>query len=257
LALSDKEIRDLLDKAEGFIAAWNKVNFDEPQYLQRALDCYNRIIEHAPIHPQYFKRRSWILRMAGNFDAAIHDMDKAVELNPHDADSYWERGACYAHKLSNLKNINKNEKKVSLDRILKEYKRSVEKNPINPEAWLAILETDMLLHDWDNAIGHYGDCKPYINYREHQLVRSWLGCLSLVFADDPLEEEDKDPLYDNSIRLRRTHWCVSEIDSLLIELAAEGFDKYKMDMAKEIHQRFLDHFSEAPIRFKVQSHDNV
>jgi hypothetical protein len=114
---------------------------------------------------------------------------------------------------------------------------------------LAILETDMLLHNWDDAISNYGACKPYINSREYHLVRSWLGCLSLIFAGDPLEEEDRKPLDDNSIRLGRTHWCVSEIDSLLIELEKEGFDKDKLNRAKVLHQKFIGHFSEPPMRF--------
>ena len=193
-----------------------------------------RIIESTPPHPHYFKRRAWINRMMGEFDNAINDMNKAIDLDPDDGNSYWERGACYAHKLSLEKNIEGNRKKQMLVKILHDYKASVERNPTSPEACLAVLETDMLLHNWDNAISNYGSCKPYIDTKQYQLVRAWLGCLSLTFAGDTLEDEDKKPLYDNTIRLKKTHWCVSEIDSLFMEL-----EKGRLYIKKYIRQRSI------------------
>lgn len=238
--LSNQEIKYLTEKAESCIDAHD---------LRQALKIYNQLVEGASPHPHFYKRRAWINRMVGQFDAAISDMNEAIELNPDDSVSYWERGACYAHKLSQITTIGKDEKKTLLNKILQDYKSSVQRNPSSSEGWLAILETDMLLQNWDDAISNYGACKPYIDSREYHLVRSWLGCLSLIFAGDPLEEEDRKPLDDNSIRLRRTQWCVSEIDSLLIELEKEGFDKDKLNRAKILHQKFIDHFSEPPMRF--------
>lgn len=242
-ALSDQEIKYLIEKAESCIASHN---------LPEALKYYNQLVEGASPHPHFYKRRAWINRMVGQFDAAIRDMNKAIELNPDDSASYWERGACYAHKLSQITNIGKDEKKSLLNKILQDYKGSVQRNPSSSEGWLAILETDMLLHNWDDAISNYGACKPYIDSREYHLVRAWLGCLSLVFAGDPIEEEDRKPLDDNSIRLRRTQWCVSEIDSLFIELEMEGFNNENLKRAEEIHKIFLEHFDEQPIRFHLQ-----
>jgi len=239
--MSDQEIQLLIEKAESYI---NSKDF------KQAIKYYTQIIENSDHHPYYYKRRAWIYRMNGEFDAAFDDMNKAIELDPDDSNSYWERGACYAHKLSQLINIDKTDKTTLLKKILKDYKSSVERNPSSPEAWLAILETDMLLHNWDDAISDYGSCKSYIDSREYHLVRAWLGCLSLIFAGDNLEEEDKKLLYDKTIRLKMSHWCVSEIDSLLIELEKEGFDDEKFKKANGIHEIFLNHFEEPPLRFK-------
>ncbi len=237
--LSNQEIKFLIEKGEFHIESRN---------FQQALKYYNQIVDAAVPHPHYFKRRAWINRMNGTFDAAINDMNKAIELDPDDSNSYWERGACHAHKLSQIKKINNIDKKTLLEIILKDYKSSVERNPTSPEAWLAILETDMLLHKWDDAISDYGSCKSYIDSREYQLIRAWLGCLSLIFAEDNLEEEDTKLLYDKTIRLKMSHWCISEIDSLLIELAQEGFSKERLTKATEFHDRFLSHFDEPPLR---------
>lgn len=240
--LSSQELKYLIETAESHIKSNN---------LQQALKYYTQLIENTPPHPHYFKKRAWVYRMIGEFDYAINDMNKAIDLNLDDGNSYWERGACYAHKLSLEKNIERNSKKQILRKILQDYKDSVKRNPTSSEAWLAIIETDMLLHNWDDAISNYGTCKPYIDTKEYHLVRSWLGCLALTFAGDLHEEEDKTPFYDKNIRLKRTQWCVSEIDSLLIELENEGFDKEKINKAKEFHQEFLDHFVEPPMRFNL------
>lgn len=240
--LSNQEIKYLLEKAESFIDSNN---------FQQALKCYNQLIENSDLNPHFLKRRAWIHRMLGIFDAAISDINKAIELNPDDSTSYWERAACYSHKLSQTENIGKEERKLLLNKILQDYKMAIQKNPLSSEGWLAIIEVEMLLHNWDDAISNYGASKQYIDSKEYQLVRTWLGCLSLVFAGDTIEEEDKKLLYDNSIRLKRNHWCVSEIDRLIIDLEKENFNKAKLEKAREIHQVFLKHFDEPPIRFKV------
>ena len=240
-ALSNQEINFLIEKAESHINSDN---------LKQALQSYTQIIDNTKPESHFFKRRAWINRMLGEFDTAIVDMDNAIKLAPDDATCYWERGACYAHQLSQENNINKEENTKILKKILADYKSSVERDPTSSEAWLAILETEMLLHFWDEAISTFGSCKPYISSKEYQVVRSWLGCLALVFADEEIEEEDIKSLNENTIRLRRYSWCVSEIDSLLIELRNDSFSIEKLKKAENIHKKFLDHFDEEPLRFK-------
>lgn len=239
--LTASEINYLVERAESFLSSKN---------YNQAIECYNQLIQKSTPHPHYFKKRSWAYRMSGNLDSAIVDMNKAIELDPDDANTYWERGACYAHKLSLSQSIDKIQKRKLLENILTDYKASINRNPTNQEGQLAVIETDLLLHDWYDAIGHFGECKSNIESKEYQLVRAWLGCLALTFAGEPIEEEDQAPLSDRSIKLKRTSWCVSEIDSLLIELAQENFDKEKLSKAKYIHDLFLEHFVEPPIRFK-------
>lgn len=236
--LSDLEVKFLLEQAERYSASRD---------YRRSLDCYSRIVEGAPPHPQYFKRRTLIRRLLGDLDGAIADMNRAVELDPDDANSYWERGACFSHKLSLNKDIDRAKREELLGKILADYKASVTRNPTSAEGWLAIVETDLLMHDWDDAIGNYGSCKPYIDSKSNQLVRSWLGTLALDLAGDAPDEEDRKLLDDMSIRLNDSAWCVSEIESLLAELESEGFDREKLRKTKETHRRFLEHFDEPPL----------
>lgn len=239
--LTNEEARYLLDKGEVLYQA-NKFSM--------ALDCYSELISNAYPNPYYFKKRALIYRITGRIEAALNDLDAAIDLDPDDSVSYWERGACYAHRLSMDKEIDNAQKKLLLKKILADYKRAIERNPASAEAWLAIVETNLLLQDWDGAISEYGACKPYVDTKEYQLIRSWLGCLSLAFAGDSLEEDDTKYLFDSNIRLGTTSWCISEIDSLFSELVEQRFNEKRLNQALEIQNKFIEHFDEPPIRAK-------
>jgi len=238
--LTEQEKKYLIEKAN---SCFNSKRWDE------ALRYYNQLIQKTPPDPYYFKKCSWIHRYKGKYDDAINNVSKAIELNPDDADGYWQRGACYAHKLSLQGNIAEQEKKETLKKILSDYKAAIERNPTCQDAWLGILETDMLLHNWDEAISVYGACKQYITIKAYQLVRAWLGCLSFIFAGDSIEDEDKQPIFDNTIRLKMTDWGVSEIEVLLIEFEHQGVSQEKLSRAKDYHQRLLSHFDEKPLSY--------
>lgn len=235
---TEEEIKYFLEKAE--------MHLESNEY-DSALNYYNEIIRKTPPNPHSFKRRALISRFIGNIDSAIEDLNRAIDLDPDDSVSYWERGACFAHKLSLDKNIDGIQKTKILKKILNEYKESIKRNPASTAAWLAIVETDMLLKEWDNAISDYGASKPYVDTKEYQLIRSWLGCISLVLAGDQPDEEDSKPLYDKMIKLEIGIWCVSEIESLFVELDKDRFNLDKMLKAKEIHGQFISHYDEPPI----------
>lgn len=241
---------------------------DEIQYLaqriemyvdigefENALSCCNTLIDDPISHPHYLKKRAFVHRVMGNIDVAIEDLNKAIELDPDDAYTYCERGACSSHQLSLDDNIELGERNRLMQNVIANYKASVERDPTCSNAWLALIETHLVLHNWDEAISYYGTCRSYIDTDSCRLVRSWLGCLALTFAGDTLEEEDPKPLNDSSIRLSRTDWCLSEIDGLLIELGRREFsssiNSEKLQKAKELHQQFVDHFDVPPLlRFK-------
>jgi tetratricopeptide (TPR) repeat protein len=236
--MDDREVTSMLAVAEQ--------HFDSEDH-PRALQCYTQLINDAAPHPLYYKRRTLIRRILGDLAGALSDINEAIRLSPDDGTSYWERGAVKAHMLSLLKGISMEKRQDLLKDIMADYKASVARIPTSAEAWLAVVETDLLIRDWDGAIGDYGGCKPYVNTKEYQLVRSWLGCLALTFAGDPPDDQDSKPLDDMSIRLNATTWCVSEIERLLAGLESEGFDSEKLRKAKEIHGRFLQHFNVPPL----------
>ena len=216
-----------------------------------ALDLYNQIIATESANPFLYKRRGFIHRMMGELDQAIDDFSHAITLDPDDSASFWERGACRSQKLSFTTDITDNERATTHTLILQDYKASVTRNPSSTEAWLAIIEIHLLMRNWDDAISDYGACMAYITSNEYQLIRAWLGCLALTLAGDGIEQDDEAPLNDDSIRLSRTHWCLSEIDNLLNTLNKDTFDLQKLSIAKNIHHQFLEHFNEKPISFLI------
>ena len=240
MPLSDQEIKHLLEKAESCI---------DSRDFNQALRHYNQLIESTTPHPYYFKyyfkRRGFCYRMIKDMDRAIEDFNRALKLDSDDGVTYWERGACYNDKAF-LKGIGKNERKENLEKALRDYKSSIERTPTSQEPWLAIIDIDLWLFKFDDAISHYGVCKPYIQSREYQVIRSWYGCLALTLAGEPLEEEDEKPLNDQTIRLKWYHWAVFAMDIFFTELGQTGFDKQKLQKAKEVHQEFIDHFDDQP-----------
>ena len=238
--LSDQEIKYFVEKAESYI---------DSRDFEQALRCYNQIIENTPPHPYFFKRRAFCHRMMENMDKAIDNFTVALKLDPDDGVTYWERGACYNDKPYQEGIVDENKKKNLLEKALNDYKSSLERIPTSQEAWLALICTDLCLFKFDDAISNYGACKPYIDIKEYQLVRSWAGCLALTFADDQIEHDDQKLLNDMSIRLKWYHWAIYSIDILFIEMEQKGFNRERLQKAKEIHQKFIDHFDDQPLSF--------
>ena len=79
-------------------AAYNRrgnVYFLKFEQYDAAIDDYNRAIE---VNPQYWKpyyNRGNVHTILQDYDAAISDYNRALELNPNDADIYESRGICY------------------------------------------------------------------------------------------------------------------------------------------------------------------
>lgn len=245
--LTDDEIKYLIERIELSI---NSRNFNE------AIKYLTQLIENTTSHPYYFKRRAFCFRMIENFDRAIDDYNEALKLEPDDGVTYWERGACYNDKPYFEGIEDKNVKNDFLRKALNDYKSSIERIPTSQEAWLAILDINLCLNDYYNAIGYYADCKPHIESQEYKVIRSWYGCLALTLADETIEKEDSEYLYNQSIRLKWNNWAFYSMDILLKELEQKGFDKEKLEQAKEIHRKFVKHFDEPHLCFRPKAVTN-
>ena len=214
----------------------------------KALALYDQVIAEAAPDSFLYRQRGKLRRMNNNFDGAIMDFSAAIKCSPDDADLYWERGASRTHQLSGASGIDEPTRSSLLKESLTDYQASVERDPANANAWLDIVETDLLLHDWDAAISHYAQCRPHICSEQYRVVRAWLGCLALCMAGDGIAEEDGAALYDDTIRLDRTDWCVAEIDGLLDELESVQDMSHTLACAMNVHRSFLEHFDDHPIR---------
>lgn len=262
MPLSEREIKELLEKAEHYLDLQSKTEEVDLLYLEKALEFYNQVIENAPLHPYYFIMRANVKMVLASrsvsyeLDDAIRDTDKAIELDPDNGTYYWMRGVCLSKKLSEAQRLSEEKNISSLDRkqllkmIVTNYKASVERDPSNAEVWLSLLESDLLLHNWDDAISTYGSCKPYMKDKEDPLVRAWLGCLALVFAGDSIEEEDKKLLHDQTIKLE-SDIRVSNISFFLNEIRDKEEYKEKWKKAMEIHYLLIDHIDKSNTGYEL------
>jgi tetratricopeptide (TPR) repeat protein len=238
--ITDQDLKYLIEKAESYISVRD---------FGQALKYYDQLMGNIAPHPHFFKRRAFCYRLLGNMYKAIADYNEALKLDPDDGVTYWERGACYNDKPFIEKNIDETEKRNLLRKALKDYKSSIERIPTSPEAWLAVIDIDLCLLDFDDAISDYGACKQYITTKEYQVIRSWYGCLALTLAGDVVEEEDEKLLNDLSVRLKWNHWAFYSIDTLFEELDKKGYNSVILEKSKKIHQKFIVHFDHQPLSF--------
>jgi tetratricopeptide (TPR) repeat protein len=66
----------------------------EGQYDQAILD-YNKALEINPRYAEAYNNRGVIYRKKGQFDRALLDYNRALKINPRFAESYYGRGFCY------------------------------------------------------------------------------------------------------------------------------------------------------------------
>lgn len=239
MPLSEQEVKSLLERAESYI---------ESDKLEQALECYNLIIENAPPHSFYFIRRAAIkYRLAVIFyydpplvHSVIEDMNKAIELDPDKGEYYLMRGD-YLLRDCEFRVLDVLPKKDRLEVIAKDYYSCIRRDPTNPRVWLKLIGLWLVLHDWDRAIGIYGESKPFINDKKDRLIRSWLGCLALALAGESMEEEDIKPLYDQTVWFADdflTSMIVWLINFLKFEQEAAGKNRGNII---EITELFIDH----------------
>lgn len=99
--------------------------------------------------------RSKVFAVKGNFESALADANKAIELAPQNSDAFYARGFVYDKKY--WKVFDKEIKRLAMT----DYEKALEINPRNGVAFLAkiiLIKTDMgsgfrkLLPDFDRAI---------------------------------------------------------------------------------------------------------
>ena len=76
---------------------------------QQAIKDYNKVIELNPQYAKTYYNRGVTYGSFGNYQQAIKDYNKAIELNPQDAEAYYNRGATYG-KLGNYQQDIENSK---------------------------------------------------------------------------------------------------------------------------------------------------
>ncbi|HHT9126660.1 MAG TPA: tetratricopeptide repeat protein [Candidatus Brocadiia bacterium] len=123
-----------------------------------AISDYNKAIEINPRLAEAYYNRGTAYGKKGEYDRAILDFNKAIEINPRLAEAYYNRGTAYG-------------KKGEYDRAILDYNKALEINPRLAEAYnnrgTAYSdkgEYDLAILDFNKALEiNPRDAKAYIN----------------------------------------------------------------------------------------------
>jgi Tfp pilus assembly protein PilF len=91
---------------------------------QQAIQNYDKAIELDPSDANIYRYRGRCYRSYGQYEKAIHNFDMAIKLNPKITAAFWERGIIYA----NSKNH---------ERAIEDYNKATELDPGNAWVYLA------------------------------------------------------------------------------------------------------------------------
>ncbi len=242
MALSDAEIKRLAEKAESYRDSAFQERTGLKQ-LQKALQCYDQIIESLPDHPYYFYKRAsvkyqlWgIAKDKPYLEDAIHDLDEAIKLDPDNGSYYRARGLYRLEDLADRKGSIELEKAMQ---IRDDFRACVSRDPSQSEIWLHQLAFSVILQDWDDAISLYGQCRAYMESQEDTLLRSYFGCLALAFAGDPIEQEDIAPL--QAPRPQTDSRLLEPVSRFVGRFVLEYNDRQRKQNINEINQLLLSH----------------
>jgi tetratricopeptide (TPR) repeat protein len=216
---------------------------EEKEY-QLALDLLDASIDAMVTDDFWYHLRASVHSALLNWDLAIEDLNKAIHLNADDASKHLQLGVYRTLQLFDEDPHRYQDHYPALQQIQGHYSDCLARDPANDTAWLNATETHLFLQQWDLAIATYGDSRAYITDDPHKVTHSWLGCLALVLCGDPVYDEDRQALYDQSIRFQPGFHNTRQVEILLHELADDGFDNNKLIQALVIHKEFLAHFDD-------------
>jgi len=111
-------------------------NYAKNEQYDKAIEEYSKCIEIDPIYSNAYHNRGNIYNIKGYYDNAIADYTKAIEINPKDADHYCGRGGVYYNKNEYDKAIADSTKALELNpqhtraRELREKAEEIKNNPL-------------------------------------------------------------------------------------------------------------------------------
>ncbi len=207
------------------------------------LEQLNSIIKQGSPQPSHFVLRANAFSHMNQFDKAAKDMAHAIELEPDNASYYWLRGGyLLSYKVHNTGQISAQDNADSASQILKDYKLALERDPTDRAAWINLIEINVLLRRWDDAIACFGASRKYMTSPSYQVIRSFLGCLALALVGDDISDEDRSALDNLDIAVSHGVYRFSEVEALLRGLVEEGYEPGRVAEALGIRDLCLGHF---------------
>jgi len=132
-------------KLEECAAAYNNRGnaYAELNEHERAIKDFDKAIELNPDDAETYYNRGVAYAKLNKYEQAIKDYEKAIELNPDDAKAYYNRGLAYAE-------LNKYEQAIE------DYDKAIELNPNYAEAYNNRGFAYAKLNEYERAIKDYG-----------------------------------------------------------------------------------------------------
>jgi lipoprotein NlpI len=131
----------------GILSLWSQAQFlAEQRRYEAAIALLNNIIQEMPALQEPYNLRGVARTADGSSDLALQDFDRALQINPHYAEAYFNRG-------------NTNRALLKYADALRDYSLAIENNPTMVEAYLnrgtvSAARSDMraALEDYDHAL---------------------------------------------------------------------------------------------------------
>jgi len=142
-------------KSKTVIHIFRGVAHHEKGQWDEAIADYNKAIEINPKYPEAYSNRGVAYDNKGQYDKAISDYTKAIEINPRLVEAYSNRGLAYDNKGQH-------------DEAISDYTKAIEINPRYAEAYnnrgftyiVNLGDKKRACSDWKRAC-ELGECRNY------------------------------------------------------------------------------------------------
>ncbi len=209
----------------------------------RARACASAAIEADPALSDAYLARAHAVRLLGDVESAIADLTRAVALAPQKAAAWRGLGACRAQQASAT--TDRKRALELLDCAHEAYTRAAHLDPRDEWAGLDLLELQICLGRYREAVATTGAWWPRIQECHNKLICAWLGGVALALAGKPEQKwaHFREYVQSSSDVITPDHWMIEEIDCHLN--AAETLTRVSpksLAGALELHRAFLKHY---------------
>lgn len=178
-------------------------------------------------------------RFQKKYQEAIDDYAEVLRLDPYNSSALMFRGATYMDWSSHEEDYQQSVHMIS-NLALRDFTKAGSVNPAQLGIELSILEAQLCLTNYREAIGTAGVCWARASWTRHKIVCAWLGAIALILAGKP---ERKWQSYAQFLQEPPGgldgYWCAYSVERLLKHLVTLGFDSSKLDRSRSIHGLFL------------------
>jgi tetratricopeptide (TPR) repeat protein len=166
--LNLKTINDILKKKikrETGILIFKGIQYDNQGQYNEAISEYNKAIELDPKYDDSYNKRGLVYYNKKNYEQAIEDYTTAIQLNSKNTDAYNNRGIVYYQ-------LDQNDKAIS------DYTKAIEINPEYAKAYhnrgltyiIKLKNIEKGCADWYKAC-ELGECTNYNTAKEKNICK--------------------------------------------------------------------------------------